>query len=263
MSFEPGRKLGLAASMINVIVPVVTVILYVFFFLSLFGVVSSAVNGGSHTASSLLPSGITAAVIALGVIGLARVILFLIAMHRLSQYYNEPGIFKNALYGFLINIIGVAAAVVFAFALVFTTLVSSTASSTPHISAAGVLLGVAGLILAGFVIEIVSAVLYYRAFNKLGEKSGVNSFNTAGIMYLIGTVLTIVLVGSLIVWIAWIFAAIGFNSLKPKANETTILSYPVPQTATTNLTQKRFCPYCGTENPPDSVYCVICGQKLA
>ena len=262
MSLETGRKLGLAASLINVIVPVITVILYVLFFLSLFGIVSSSINEGSQTSSSLSPSGITAAVIALGVIGLAGVILFLIAMHSLSQYYNEPGIFKNALYGFLVNVIGIVALIVFAFALIFTTIVSSTASSTTHISTAGFILGFVGLIFAGLVIEIVSAVLYYRAFHKLGEKSGVNSFNTAGIMYLIGTILTIVLVGSLIVWIAWIFASMGFNSLKPKANQTTTFPYSTPQTATTNLTQKRFCPYCGMENPPDSVYCVICGQKL-
>ena len=262
MSFESGRKLGLAASLITVIVPVLIVILYGLLFLSLFGIISTDLTGGSQTFGSLFPAGIITAFIIVGIIGLVGIILFLVAMHSLSQYYNEQGIFKNALYGFLVNVIGGAALIVITFALVFTAIASSRASATPGVSGAWFATFFLGVVAAAFIIEVVSAVLYMRAFNKLGGKSGVQRFNTAGTLYLIGTVLTIVLVGGLILWIAWIFASIGFNSLKPKANETTAFPYATRQTATTNLTQKRFCPYCGTENPPDSVYCVICGKKL-
>jgi len=84
------------------------------------------------------------------------------------------------------------------------------------------------LIFAAFIIEIIGAVFYMRAFNKLGEKSGVRSFNKAGMFYVIGTVLMIVAIGGLLFWIAWIYVASGFNSLKPKAAEPSNLSYSMP-----------------------------------
>ena len=99
-----------------------------------------------------------------------------------------------------------------------------------------------------------------RAFNKLGEKSGINNFKTAGLLYLIGMVLSIVGIGVLLLWIAWIFAALGFHSLKPSSTSTFVSSDL--QTSLTGIAQKKFCPYCGTENTADSIYCVVCGKKL-
>ena len=263
MSFELGRKLGLTASIIAVIVPVIIVVLYGLLFLSLFGIISSALIGRSQTfGGSLFPAGIEFGFIAVGIIGLIGIILFLVAMNSLSQYYSERGIFKNALYGFLINIIGVAALIAIAFALTFATAVSSATSSTPILSGAAFITVLLGLVVAGLAISITSAVLYMRAFNKLGEKSGVHSFNTAGLLYLVGTVLTIVLIGSLLVWIAWIFALSGFSSLKPKTAEPLTVSYSTQQPVAYGLTQKKFCQYCGAEISPDSVYYANCGKQL-
>ena len=264
MSFDLGRKLGLTASLIAVIVPVITVILYGLLFLSVFGIISSALTGGSQTFGGLLfPAGITIAFIAIGIIGLVGIILFLVAMNSLSRYYSEPGIFKNALYGFLINIIGAAALIVILFALIFTTIVSSATSSTPVLSGTAFIALFLVIIVAALVLSIVSAVLYMRAFNKLGEKSGVHSFNTAGLLYLIGTVLTIVLIGGLLVWVAWIFALSGFNSLKPKTSEPSTVSYSTLQPSSAySVAQKRYCPYCAAQISPDSVYCANCGRKL-
>jgi len=263
VSFELGRKLGLTASLIAVIVPVITVILYGLLFLSLFGIISSALTGGSQTfAGSLFPAGIGIAFSAIGIVGLVGIILFLVAMHSLSQYYSEPSIFKNALYGFLTNIIGGVAVIVLAFALILTTVVSSATGPTPGFSGAAFITVLLGVIIAALVVAIVSAVLYMRAFNKLGEKSGVHSFNTAGLLYLIGTVLTIVLVGSLLVWIAWIFALSGFNSLKPKIAEPSPISYSTQQPPAAYTQERKFCVYCGAEISLDSVYCPNCGKQL-
>ena len=99
-----------------------------------------------------------------------------------------------------------------------------------------------------------------RAFNTLGEKSGVESFKTAGLLTIIGYVLTIVGVGVILVWIAWIFAVAGFHSLK----EAPQPSYPsnmasVPANA---MSQTRYCPYCGAENALTSEFCTQCGRHL-
>jgi hypothetical protein len=106
----------------------------------------------------------------------------------------------------------------------------------------------------GVVFAIVNGVLYMRAFNKLKEKSGVDNFGTAGILYLVGTIIPIV------GWIAWIFAAMAFNKLKPSSTAPPTFSYPT-QLPPTNMQTKR-CPNCGAENHADALYCVSCSKPL-
>ena len=114
-----------------------------------------------------------------------------------------------------------------------------------------------------------------RALNKLGDKSDIHSFNTAGLLILIGTIVPGV--GGIIAWIGLIFASSGFHSLKPKPTETKTainttantapayskppLSKPSPNPAT-STTQKKICPFCGAENNPISGYCWSCGRSL-
>ena len=79
---------------------------------------------------------------------------------------------------------------------------------------------------------IVNGVLYMRAFNKLKEKSGVDNFGTAGLLYLIGVFIP------LITWIAWIFAAMGFNKLKAAPAAPQHVPYSVqPPLSTTDADQ--------------------------
>ena len=256
MSFESGRKLGLTASLIAVIMPVIGVITAIFLVLSLLaGTLSTLFNFES----------ITILLAIAGIITFAGFILFLVAMHSLSQYYSESGIFKNVLYGFIINIVGAAIAVSIELAIIVTSIVKiaqGAGTGTADPSAIQFIILFLAVFAVAFILGIVSAVFYMRAFNKLGEKSGINNFKTAGLLYLIGTVLSIVGIGVLLLWIAWIFAAQGFYSLKPKSPKPQHLFPPTSQTSLTGTAQKRFCPYCGTENTADSVYCVICGKKL-
>jgi hypothetical protein len=92
-----------------------------------------------------------------------------------------------------------------------------------------------------------------RSFNKLKEKSGVDNFGTAGILYLVGSIVPIV------AWIAWIFAAMGFQKLKPAATAPNVSYSTQPQLNT--MPMKR-CPNCGTENTADALYCRTCGKPL-
>lgn len=264
MSLESGRKLGLIASLIAIGVPVVTVILYGFLILSLFGVFSSAVTGGSPTlGGSFFSVGIIIAFVVIGVVGIAGVVLFLVSMHRLSQYYSEPGIFKNALYGFLISIVGAAVIFVAILVLLFATVLSIAAHPITSSSPFGFAIAILGVGVAAFVMTIVSAVFYKRAFDELGEKSGVSSFGTAGTLYLVGTALTIILVGSIIIWVAWIEAASGFYSLKPKTDAPPAVPHYIPQQpAAITAAEKKYCVYCGEEISLDSLFCPHCGKPV-
>ena len=235
MTFDSGRKLGLVASLIAVIVPAITVILYGFLFLSMLGSLSALFNGGTPAfASPISIYGTTFSLFALGIVGLVGIMLFLLAMYDLSYYYNEQGIFKNILYGFFTLLVGDMAVFAVVFGLTFSTVTSvipsaSTGTTDPLSPAAGIIGILVGIIIVGFVISTVSGIFYRRAFNKLGEKSGVDSFKTAGLLCLIGMTLSVVLIGALIFWIAWIFAASGFFSLKPQTNEPAAVSYAAPQ----------------------------------
>jgi hypothetical protein len=113
------------------------------------------------------------------------------------------------------------------------------------------------------VVGITSAAFYMRAFNKLEEKSGVSSFKTAGVLYLVGTLLSIVLIGGILVWLAWIFAAWGFHSLKPLL--TTPIYSTQSATAFPYFEQNKRCPNCGTDvqsYPQNAEFCGKCGARL-
>lgn len=270
MSFESGKKLGLTASLIAVAIPVVGVITVVVFILSLF---ANALSGTSGSSTLL---GFIIFIIVLGIISFAGTILFILAMHHLAEYYGEPGIFRNVLYGFLINVVGTIAAVAIYAAAVIASLrnISNsssyqatafiTPSQTLQTSLSGgltqILTGYIVLLIVSFVLAIVSAVFYMRAFNKLGEKSGVYNFKTAGLLYLLGGALAVVGIGVLLSWIAWIFALMGFRSLKPQTSEVSSLS-TTPQ-FTPSSVQKRYCTHCGAENNLDSFYCKSCGKRM-
>jgi len=225
--------------------PVAIVVTMVFFLWSIIASIP-AISTGSPTIPNLsfFSVGFEAVLVVVGILTFTGIVLFVIAMHRLSRHYNEPGIFKNALYGFILNIVGsiAAAAIEFLFILRLmggipqTGIVPVAVTPTPTIPPIATILtqlifGFVAVLAVAFVLGIISAVFYMRAFNNLAEKSGVDNFKTAGLLYLLGTVLTIMLVGGLLVWIAWIFAATGFHSLKQKEPSTlsaTTFSAPAP-----------------------------------
>jgi uncharacterized membrane protein len=263
LSFESGKTLGKISSLLNVTLPVIIVpLVFVFMFISM-----PAYPTGTTPPTLLIPSSVLVWG-ALAGLGLVCLILFLVAMQRLAKYYNEPAIFKNVFYGIVSNIVGTVVAVVIEFAFLNIAVrqvhlgVSGNPLTMPSIQAS-IFTFLAFLVVA-LVFAIISAVFYMRAFNALGEKSGVPSFKTAGLLFLIGTVLTVIVVGGLLIWVAWIFAAIGFFSLKPSPEAASAdTSYSQTLTSMTSApTQVQYCTYCGAPNSADAAFCNRCGKQL-
>ncbi len=271
MSLESGRKLGVTSSLIAVIIPIIYVALFGVLLISIFASIPSIANGSNHTIGYPLgsPGFFSVLIVALGILSFVGIILFVIAMHYLSQYFNEPSIYKNALYGFLINMGGgVIAMVVLLFLFVTTRMFSPSANSSSVAPiAVTFIVSFLALFAVTFIVGVSAAVFYMRAFNQLGDKSGIHNFQTAGLLYLLGTVLTIVFVGGILIWVAWIFALSGFRSLKPKATETPdvaqIYSTPPVIMPVSSSVDRKICPYCGADNSLYSDYCWSCGKKLS
>jgi uncharacterized membrane protein len=170
--------------------------------------------------------------------GLVGLILVLIAVKGLSDHYKEASIFNNTLYGVILSIVGV---VVFVAAL-FVTAVSfftnvlgielSAALSDPtafsnidwteamildnlmsHVAA------LVGSLVILFIFVVVATIFYRKSLTTLAEKTGVGRFGTAGLLLLIGAVLTIIAIGFLLIWIALILLTAAFFQIRAEPTQ--------------------------------------------
>jgi uncharacterized membrane protein len=212
--------------------------------------------------------GVGALLIAIGCLfpflSLVGIILVLIAMRGLADYYKDDSLFQNALYGFIFGLIGAAAAIVLFFALFFTTFtVTTTIPPGPGVTVSALsFLGFIFLILVvAFVFLFIEAIFYRRAFDSLSGKSGEKTFGTAGLMLLIGSILVLAFgIGFVLLLVGWILAAVGFFSMKEPT--TRAGGPPPPPPSIPMTTDKRYCQYCGAENATDALFCKYCGKKL-
>ena len=170
--------------------------------------------------------------------GLVGLILVLIAVKGLSDHYKEPSIFNNSLYGVILSIVGVVVfvAALFVTALSFFTNVLgielSAALSDPtafsnidwteamildnlmaHVAA------LVGSLLILFIFVVVAAIFYRKSLTTLAEKTGVGLFGTAGLLLLIGAVLTIIAIGFLLIWIALILLTAAFFKIRAEPTQ--------------------------------------------
>lgn len=168
-----------------------------------------------------------------GLIPLIGFILVLIALKGFADHYKDADIFNNALYGFITTIVGGVAAVG-AFVITALTVVAdlgiddwtSATEWTDLITAEAaldslltLLGGIVAALIILFVFAILTAWLYRKSLGSLASKSGVGLFGTAGLLLLVGAVLTIIVVGFLLIWISFLLIAIAFFSMKTTVAE--------------------------------------------
>jgi uncharacterized membrane protein len=169
-------------------------------------------------------------------LSLVGLILTLVGLKGLADYYKEAGIFNNFLYGTIAGIVGIViagATVIFA---IFTMLedfiytvfptwngdFSTLPGLTPDVSAidptaifpffAAILI----VLVILFFTAIIVAIFMRKSLNSLSVKAGVGLFGTTGLLLLIGAVLTIIIIGLLLIWISMLIMAIAFFSMRPQ-----------------------------------------------
>jgi len=186
--------------------------------------------------------GIGALLIAVGfsnwILMLAGIVMTLISLRRLADLFKEERIFRDALIGLVAGGVGLGIAFVCFLAIILSIVFSSMATYgapkppmtvySPLRELYALLLGprpfqiLLALIiplLIVFISLMVQGVFLREAFRLLSAKSGERLFDTAGTVLLIGSVLTVLLVGFMVLPIGWIIVAIAFFSLKAPAQQ--------------------------------------------
>jgi len=186
-------------------------------------------------------------------VSLVGYILLIIAVKDISDDLQDKTIFRNVVIAAGTGIVGaLAGAFVFIFGAV-TGILTSGASA---------FLGVAAGLLVVWVFLIVSAVFLRRAYGSMSKELGVHMFDTAATFYLIGAVLTIVLVGFLLLFVAEIMQAVAYFSIpdQPPMQGAGATAAPAPSMAPPGGATK-FCTNCGTKISPSATFCYSCGAK--
>lgn len=154
------------------------------------------------------------------ILGIIGVILLLRGMKELSYYYQDEQIYKDALTGVKFYIIAIVAAAV-AIAAMAIGIGSATGFTFASDFVPTLGLGVGAIaffggLITAFVFYLLATRHLRNTFNTLAEKSGEASFTTAGTLLWWGAILTIVLVGLILIFISWIFATVGFFTMKSR-----------------------------------------------
>ncbi len=176
-------------------------------------------------------------------------ILILIATKYVSDELGDSSIFDSMLYAVVAGIVGVAAA---AF-IIFTGAIFG--AFTGGLSAIG---GVLGALLIAWVGLIVSSIFIRRAYDKMAARLDVGAFRTAGTLYFVGAILTIILVGFVILFVAAIFQIIAFFGIRDAAPMAQAQTTSAPATAPAGM---KFCPNCGAQLVSSATFCSKCGAK--
>ncbi len=163
------------------------------------------------------------------VLGIVGIVLLLKAMKELSYYYQDESIYQNAWTGLKYYIVALIAIGVAAGVGIVSFAAAGLFAGATFALTAGVIGGIisilSGLVVA-FIFYVLAAGHLRKVFNTLSQKSGEHNLETAGTLLWIGSILTIIGIGLILIFISWIFATLGFFGMKPKEYQ--------PYTAPTN-----------------------------
>jgi len=158
------------------------------------------------------------------------IVLVLVAVKFISDEVKDKKIFENYLISFIISIIGMISVIIVLFvffgALFFSIFASNyNPYSYSHLSPSVIMSMLAGLILAFIILwifESISAYFLRKCFNDIAKYTDVDLFKTTGLLYLIGALTMIILIGFIILLIAMILQIIAFFSLPDKIQRNEI-----------------------------------------
>ena len=196
-----------------------------------------------------------------GILDIIGVILVLVALYGLSNYYSDRSILRNALYGFITAIVGGILAVGIGVIAVIANVsniktfiqtiypswngdwssLSGLSGVTPDTSnlnpqdliplIASVIIAILIILAIVWIFAVIASFFIRRSLKQVALKSNIGLFSTAGLLLLIGAVLIIAFgLGAILMWIAALLLAIAFFQLKPTPPATAVSPPPPPTT---------------------------------
>ncbi len=202
------------------------------------------------------------------VLGIVGIVLLLRAMKEFANYYQDNSIYQNSLTGVKYYIVALVALAVagggFVVAFVNVDFNNFPASfGVGH--ALGLAVGIAFLLIA-FIFYVLAATHLRKTFSTLAQKTGEHSFETAATLLWIGALLTIIGVGALLIFIAWIFAVIGFFTIRNPQQQQQYAPQPYgytsPPIQPAAGPTPTYCSNCGAPLKSEATYCSNCGKKV-
>ena len=195
--------------------------------------------------------GIGAILLLIPGISIVGYVLILIATKYVSDELGDKSIFDNMLYAVIAGIVGVAAA-----AFIIFTGAAFSAATFSGSAIAGAIVGLA----IAWIALIVSSIFIRRSYNAMATKLNISTFRTAGTLYFIGAILTIILVGLVVLLVAAIVQIIAFFAIPDTVPG--MQAQPMGSVAPQPIAGTKFCPNCGTQLDVTATYCTKCGAKL-
>jgi uncharacterized membrane protein len=206
---------------------------------------SSKILGG--IGAILMFIGVLPTINYLGIIEIIGLILVLVALHSLANYYREGGIFRHAVYGVAVAVVGGIITGVLAVAVVLSNIKdlltqvypgwngdwSTLQGMTPNTTNFDVstifplISGLLVVLVLVWVVTIIAAFFIYRSLKQVSNKSNTGLFGTAGLILLIGAIIPII--GLILMWISALILAIAFFTLKPQEQPMATATSPPPQ----------------------------------
>ena len=136
------------------------------------------------------------------VLGLAGLILLILAVKQFADKEGRGEVFSTFLRGILVSIVGSAIGGVILLAGIGSAAAGNSQSLSWLISGIGGVIVYASSVYGNYYIK--------QAFEKVALLTGNTLFAWAGKLLFWGAVLVIVLVGSIVMWVGWILTAVAF-----------------------------------------------------
>ena len=182
------------------------------------------------------------------VLGIVGVILLLRSLKEFANYYQDNEIYQNALTGVKYYIVALIALAIAGTGFIVGFALNDFPTKIGVGNAIGIAVGIAFLIVT-FVFYVLAATHLRKTFNTLAQKTGEHSFETAGTLLWVGSMLTIIGVGVLLIFVAWIFAIVGFFTMKSPQPPYAPKPYgytPLSEQSTDGSSQTQsYCSNCG------------------
>lgn len=160
-------------------------------------------------------------------LGIVGWILVLIAVKYIADTVGDQSVWDNMLYAVILAIIGIAAISLLIFLpfLFGFSLFPVDAVGFDPLALFVLVPFLVGLVV-GWIFALLSAIFLKRSFDSIAGHLSVPMFGTAAMLYLIGTILIIVVVGLFILFIAAILMIVAFFSIREEAPRPTAVAPP-------------------------------------